>query len=560
MPGTNRRVPIWPRRGKLWEVQPTGPDPVVPAGPPSTVARLGWLPIAAGAAPYVPPDPPVNSNVADVNAYWVDVLGPTGGGVPTGTIEDMDVADLQYFKNQGMDAVVVVSPYTSLYGLGDDQRFPSNPIGADLSAPQYHDARILRDVVMPKLNTVGIKCILVTQLKNRNVGPGGQIFTGIFPPGGGTWNNDTSPSTVAKLQEWASFARAIGCIGLMFDAENYPDNVNGNSGEIWGGQEWVSNWHSRGYEVGLGLGQVWPDLPLAAYHNFIPATIEEAITRPGNYETDYASWNFYYGVTLGLADAAPNGNWSMVFHQASTYYRGPAYVGYRQQDINGPAAFFSRKLPHWYRVHDHVGVEPFIWVNKGVYLSNGQPYGSQEVPYSPSQLLADRAQLRNWHMVTKGDIRVLQHYVYNAQLQMPFQDLDTSPVTDWPSGYGDTLAYLSAPTLVSSNAPSLSITTPANGFSTSALSISVVVGTASDDFGITGVTWVNSTNGAAGHLAMNFVKDSGSYTTSFTWHMALSIAEQAAVIPIARGSNTITFTARNSKGVTTSVVRTVTGT
>lgn len=548
-------------RGSRWDdVLPSGPPPDPPANPPSTAGRWGLQLIAPGASS--PPPPPPSSNVADNNLYWVDVLGPTGGGNPTGTIEDMGSDDLTFFHDRGMDAVGIVTPYTSLIGLGDDQAFVQNPIGANLSASQYHDARVLRDSVIPKCTAAGVKVVLITQLKNRN---NPQILNGIFPPGGGTWNNDSSPSTISKLQDWAGFAKAMGCIGIMLDCENYPDNVTGASGEIWGGQEFVTQWRARGYEFGYGLAQVWPDINVATYHNMLPGGVEE-LTRGGAphvYEPNYAgsgtgmaASNFWYGVTQGMLAAAPSGLWNLIFHEASQYYRGPCPTGYRQQDINGVCAWFSRTWPHWGDVHDHIGIDPFIWINKGVYVG-GQPAGSQEAAYQPAQLNADKAGIRDWHMVTVNDLRVLQHYVYNAQLQMPFQTLDTTPVGNWPTDYQASLNYLTTPAVVSNAAPSLTITTPTNG-STSAASITTVAGTASDDFGVTAVTWVNAANGAKGHLAMDFVVDSGSYTTSMTWHMNLSISGAAPVIPLAMGTNVITFTVRDSKGATTQVVRTIT--
>lgn len=517
------------------------------------------------------------SNVSDLNAKWAAQLGPQGNGYPTSQIEDMDASDFTFFAGKGTDAWVLKSPYQTFVGMGDDQEYPPNPIGADLSAAKYGDARKIRDVVMPKINAAGSKLILVTNLKNPKPANSSFIFTGIFPDGrrsdgssvgGGTWLTDTSPSTVQRVKDWVSFALAVGVYGLMFDGEDYPAN-DSTKVAIWGSQEWVQQWRDRGYELGVGLAQANPDLRLFSYTNFLPGSAEEVVRGesfdPTGANVGYSNVNFWYGVTLGMADTAPTGQWCIQFCEATTYFRGPAYQGYRQLDINRVAAYLSKKWPHWWRVADRLAVQPFIWIDKGVYVG-GVPNGNQDIPYSPSQLSSDKAVLRNWHMVTVNDPRVQQEFVYESDLKN--QTLDCSPVTTWPTGYGTDLDYLSTPTVVANNPPGLTITAPANNSSTSASSITTVTGNASDDFGVVVVWWENDAfpvgnANRKGHVAMTWNPLSGSATTSFTWQLDLSLqgsGSPAGPIPLAVGVNNITFTARDSKGATTSVVRTVTRT
>lgn len=510
----------------------------------------------------------LTGNVSARDFWWTDPLHPADGN--PGTLELMDASDLAWFKARGGKGVVTKFPYTSFYGLGSDQLFPPNPIGMDLSAAQYRDARALRDVVMPKLAAAGVGAVAVVDLKNRVPSHSSFILNSIFPPAnvpggipGTTWDNDSSPSTSQKVGDWAAFCRAVGFEGLMFDGENYPDN-GGVSGSIWGGQENVDAWQQRGREIGIAIATAWPDVCLMAYHNFLPGSYDEiergeVFTPNGSGPgTGYSQANFYYGVTDGMATAAPNGNWCLHFMEA-THFRGPQPVGYRQQDVCGTAAWFSRNWPHWWKVLDRIAVEPFIWLN------DGPGSITEDISYNPGQLAADKTNLRNWHVVTKGDRQIRQHFVYDAELQLPLQTLDCNPY-NFPSDHQASLDFLGTATTVANNAPTLNITAPVNGSSTGASSVTVVSGDTSDDFGVVGVWWENDAWAVGhpnrkGHVAMTFNKISGSLTTSFTWRHDLSLqaaGQPAGPIPLAMGVNNITFTARDSKGATTAVVKTVT--
>lgn len=519
---------------------------------PSAVGVVVGMPAASAVVPSL-------SNVSDRDFWWIDTLSPADGN--PGTSELMDSGDWAYFRARGMDGVVMKFPYTSFVGMGSDQTFPPDPANVHPTSTAHRDARKLKNVVMPALAAAGLGAVAVVDLKNRTVaGPGGQILTGVFPPGGGTYNTDTAPSTAQKISDWANFCRAVGFEGLMFDGENYPSN-DSSTGSIWGGQEFTTQWKARGYEVGFAIATAWPDVCLMAYHNFLPGSYDE-IERGEVFEpngsgpgTGYSQANFYSGVTLGMADAAPSGAWCMHFMEA-THFRGPQPTGYRQQDICGTAAWFSRNWAHWWRVFDRVAVEPFIWLNDGPGAI------AEDISYNPTTLASDAANLRNWHVVTVGDRRIRQHFVYDAEITMPSQALDCSPY-NFPADYASTLVTMSTPTTVSNAAPVLTISAPSTG-STGASSVTVVTGTVTEaDFGVVGVTWENEA-WAVGHanrkgqVAMTFNKLSGSISTSFTWRMDLSLTGVAGAIPLAMGANLITFTARDSKGATHSVQRTVT--
>lgn len=518
--------------------------------------------VAAGGGspppPPPPPPPPVGANTADRHFWWTDPLSPADGN--PGTLDLMSAGDYAYFAAKGMKGIVTKFPYTGFVGMGSDQTFPPNPADVHPTSTAHRDARKLVNVVMPALASAGLGAIAVVDLKNRvlsTTAAGGVILGKLFPPGGGTWNNDTSPSTCSKLSDWATFCRLVGFDGLMFDGENYTAN-DGSHGDIWGGQEFVTQWKARGYEVGAALAAAWPDVKLHTYFNFLPGSVDE-IKRGENFEptaapSGYSQVNFWSGVTKAMHDVAPSGSWCVQFHEAR-HFRGPQPTGYRQQDICGTAAWFSRNWAHWWAIADRIGVQPFIWLNDGPGVI------AEDISYNPGQLAADAANLRNWHVVTVGDPRVLQHFVYDAELTMPTPALDCSPYS-FPADYESTLVTMSTAAILSNNPPALNISSPATG-STGASSITVVSGDTTDDFGVVSVTWENTAWSAGhvnrkGHVAMTFNKLSGTLESSFTWRHDLSLSGVAGPIPLAMGANPITFTARDSKGATTSVTRTIT--
>lgn len=586
-----------------------------------------------------------------------------GGGVVASNVSDqfymwaldvqnapvsMDAADLAYWLAEGVDGFVLQCRHPTI--IGGTQTFTGDQ-GNTLVGAQWDLNRNIRVDVMPKFTTAGVGALMVIATKNIAATNSQKMFTGQTTANGtaSDWTNVTIPAIVGMVQ----MCRAEGLKGLMFDNENYPAN-DGTLGDIWGSNNTSVEWDTRGYELGVAITTAWPDVCIASYYNVLSGSYDEYshgyATR--GYESATGSHLFWRGLSRGMAAAAPNGGWSLVFHEA-IYYRGGCTVGARQMDHNGFPAVCARDWSHWKDVHDRIGLEAFIWIDRGV--PGTQP---SEQPYSPATFASQGINYRNWGVVLRGGgRRIWQSFEYHA-LDLPNRTLDVAPNV-WDADYQPELVTMSTPAVIANNLPSLTISTPADG-STVGTTTVAVTGTASDDFGVSAVTWKNVDNGAVfvltvggapsggtyklaiglngatpvltgtiapgasaatldtaieavtgagtvvvsgsgpytvtflpavgdvtmnsdwtsqvltggtnpnvtvvesairnGHLTMDWVRSSGSAATSWVSHMNLSTAGAGGAIPLATGVNHLVFTARDTKGATTTVTRTVTRT
>jgi len=142
-------------------------------------------------------------------------------------------------------------------------------------------------------------------------------------------------------------------------------------------------------------------------------------------------WVFLRGLTKGLHTAAPHGNWHVILNEAA-YYRDGMGRGSRQMDFNGVTAFCSRTWPHWHQVHDRLGVEPMLWIDRGVV---SDPMFQSELAVTKQYWAARHLDYRNRHMVVAGDQRIRQCFVYDRDSDwLPNRALDMAPGT-WPDDW-----------------------------------------------------------------------------------------------------------------------------
>ena len=194
---------------------------------------------------------------------------------------------------------------------------------------------------------------------------------------------------------------------------------------------------------------------------------------------------------------------------------------------NSLFSLFSQDFSNWSYAADHVYLSPSAWIDGA-----GADGGSYAAPLPPAYVATQLQAFRNWGM--GGE----------------FADFAYEPLDDFDYGpYVSAIQAAATPGTVESSPPTLAIVHQQTTGNVVSLS-----GTASDSYAIKDVSFTSS-SGASGAAAASWQIDSGSYSTGYVSHTNWNIQS----IGLRPGENTITVTAENIHGLTTSETIEVSG-
>ena len=519
------------------------------------------------------PRPKDRFDTADMVLWW-----------SASAMSHMDAETLAYWRSHGVDGWVIASfgGYSAfLDGLGGNQRFTGDPAAIG-PGPEWAAQREMRDNIAPRVATAGQVWLLLVDSKNRSSVSGSPLTWTITGPArtpaqDADWTNVGIP----RIREAAAMVRLYGGKGVMLDHENYPSAIDGSRDYTFGGGQGLpsrTRWMDYGEQLGVALGRDWPDIHIGSYFTLFPGAFDMFQRYPDDYpplgstENSTANnvWVFLRGLTQGLHRAAPDGNWHVVLNEAA-YYRGAMGRGSRQMDLNGVTAFCSRTWPHWHQVHDRLGVEPMLWIDRGVV---SDPMTQSELAVTKDYWSDRHLDYRNYHMVVVGDHRIRQCFVYDRDSDwLPNRQLDMAPDT-WPDDYQPFhTAASSSAALPAHPAPTLTIAAPADGVRVAGPTLEVRgTATPDPDHGVSAVLWSNRTTGESGHVPLDWVREGGSVAEGWVHHMSVTTSPVGPPVltnpgpaiagpSLAMGPNVVVFTARDTGGLTSApVTRTVTRT
>jgi hypothetical protein len=345
----------------------------------------------------------------------------------------------------------------------------------------------------------------------------------------GDWFDDAewSAAVLPAIGQAAAMARLEGFDGLTMDQEDYPGT--GGRRHSWAvdypgsphrEDEVREKVRQRGREVMQAILAGFPEATVNAYHWNFPGGWGELVKHEiGGLPADNASRLVHLEFWDGMTSVP---GYRAVRFLDSTFFKGIHLSGTwdtaLQYNANRLYATFSRHFGAWDHAASRVHVQPFAWVD---HTHEEWPYRAREPEFVEEQLRA----FRRWS--TDGEF-------FNFVFNTPLSKYDYSP-------YLPALRAASEPGPVDTAPPALTVA-PASG----GAPIVTLAGTAVDNLALRAVRWETS-SGAAGTAQMTWV-GSGDPGGGYDWHMEWRVE----AIPLKGGSNTITVTAEDIKGLTTS--------
>lgn len=346
------------------------------------------------------------------------------------------------------------------------------------------------------------------------------------------WANFAIP----RIRGVAAAARLLGFAGIAFDQELYTQRDGRKASWGW---NYPQNTHTeaevrakvkqRGQEVMRAILQGFPNVEILAYDTLFPETAAESVQRTVN-RIDH-SYDGYTHINFWDGLSSVEG-YAMILHLNALFYKSPhigSWDGVLQEEYNKFHSLLSRRFTHGAAASLRVLESPFIWINAG-------PDSKWEYARPPAYVAEQLQVFRKW-----GQGRILPVYNYGRLGQF-----DYTP-------YVAAMRAASTPGMVDSQPPQLTITSPTTEsvYTTSSASLSLA-GYATDNLAVQVIQWSSdhSSNGAA---RMVWQAKSGNYQSGWDWQMNWSIE----AIPLQVGSNTITVTVKDIKGLSQRRVLTV---
>jgi hypothetical protein len=442
----------------------------------------------------------------------------------------MSQAQLEQWKNEGVGGFV--ASVTWLPGMGGNQEFTGDP-STDLSSSQYSlEDQIKSSNIVSEAHALGMKMYLGFDLVNyyNTATPLADWFND------SAWSNTVIPS-VAGL---AGAAHLLGFDGIAMDGElyaqegdvysatwawNYPGNTHTE-------QETRDEATLRGRQLMEAILQAFPDVQIADFAASFPNTWDAYVfDQNHNSENAYQAnldINFWNGMT------SVDG-YSGIWFYDETFYKDTGLSGGTATTWNSALTYeynsifslFSQEFSNWSYAADHIYVSPSAWID-GPQTSEGSWTAPRPASYVATQLQA----FRDWGM--GGEFA---DFAYQ-----PLGSFDYSP-------YVSAMQSASAPGTAETTSPTLAIRNEQTTGNVVTLS-----GTASDSFAVRDVSFTTS-SGDSGAAIANWQIDSGGYSEGYVGHTNWSIPS----IGLSPGENTITVTAENIHGLTTSETIEVSG-
>jgi hypothetical protein len=345
----------------------------------------------------------------------------------------------------------------------------------------------------------------------------------------GEWFDDAAwtATVLPAVKSVAAAAKALGFDGLAFDQELYPQ-TNGKQTATWA-WDYPGNEHSemetrakvreRGEEMMRAVLAGYPDVDILAYFTKFPDTwdalVQQEVNGAKDAFADLVQLDFWDGLT------ATKGYGTITFLNA-IFYKTP-HVGSWDSaytyEYNSLFALLSRRLSNWRYASTRLQETPFVWISSGTTsFENARP---------PSYVAEQLEAARRWGMG-----RILADYAYGD-----LEKFDYGP-------YEDAMRTTAEPGVVDSDAPTITVERPSATVTRATVPIT---GTAHDDYALRLVRWKTDA-GARGMAEMTWNPGSGDPSLGWKdWTMDWAAKD----IPLRPGTNRITFTAVDTKGLQT---------
>ena len=440
----------------------------------------------------------------------------------------MSSADLTQWSQEGIGGFA--ANVGLLSGMGEPRRSRRTPAPTCRQVRTPLRMKLKSSNIVAEAHALGMKLYLGLDLMNyfNTATPLADWFDD------SAWSNTMLPG-VAGL---AGAAHQLGFDGIAMDGELYQEVGNVKTATwAW---NYPGNTHSeeqtreeaalRGQQLMAAILQAFPNVEIADDAARFPDTWDAyVIDQSDNVEDAYQAnldINVWDGMTsvdgyagIWFYDETFNKDTGLTSGNAQTWNSALTY------EYNSLFSLFSQDFTNWSYAADHVFLSPSSWID-GDVANEGQ----WAAPRSPAYVATQLQAFRNWGM--GGEFT---DYAYASP-----SDFDYSP-------YVSALQATAMPGTVDGTPPALSIVNQTTTGNTVSLS-----GTSSDSYAIRDVRYTSS-SGASGAATASWQIDAGSYSTGYVSHTNWSVPS----IGLLPGENTITITAENIHGITTSKTITV---
>jgi hypothetical protein len=434
--------------------------------------------------------------------------------LPCSEILDLTNAELDKWSDRGVGGFAC--QIKRLRGLGGNQDFTGNP-AATLAGPNYDVQRAFRDSdVVGRAKARGLKMYLGFWASNyyNTATP----FKNWFDDGG--WSNTVIP----RVGDLAAGAKLLGFAGLAIDHELYPQK-GGVKRAKWS-QSYPGNTHNevqtrdkakqRGQEMMRAILQGFPGVEVMAYHVKLPESWEALVQETVNGSNDPFKGLLTVDLWDGLSSVA---GYDAIRFVDNVFYKGvqlPAsWDTANQYNANTVYSLLSRSWSNWSYASSRFHLSPFSWIDSGK-----STYERTRLPdYVAEQLKA----YRKWG--TGGEF---------ANYAQGFSTFNYGP-------YVAGMRAAATPGTVDSTSPKVAVTSTTKSRQTVKLT-----GTATDDLAIRSVRATNDRGGTA-TATMTWTIKGGDYRSGYKAETDWAIAS----LPLKDGTNVITITAEDIKGLKT---------
>lgn len=303
---------------------------------------------------------------------------------------DITDAMLDALKSDGIGGLACSVEW--LPGMGGAQRF-TGASHQSLAGSSYKLQRTLRsNHVAQRLHARHMSMYLVSYMANYY-----NVRTPLAP-----WNHDAAwrHTVLPAERAFAGAARLLGCNGIGFDQELYPQRNNVATAT------WASDYPGRtqptlrvraeakrrGRQVMKAVLAGFPRAQILAYDTFFPgdwnAYLQAAVNHIHNAFTDQVMVNFWDGMTS--VDGYSGIHFLEAIFYKSTQSSSASWNTAIRYDDSRTFALMSRRFSNWAYAADRVSVTPFAWIDAGP-----GSYGSAQPPAVVKKQLAA---FRRWGM------------------------------------------------------------------------------------------------------------------------------------------------------------------
>jgi hypothetical protein len=396
-----------------------------------------------------------------------------------------------------------------LPGMGTTARYTGDL--SQLGGSDYVLERTLRDSkIVERAHEHGMKMYLGFQFANLK-NPATPLVDWFDDAG---WNRTVTP----VVHDVAAAARALGFDGLAFNQEvtaswqwNYPGNQHSEA-------ETRAKVRARGQDLMRAILSAYPAVDILAYFQKFPDTWDEVVQENVNHVSNAFHGSVQLDLWNGLTEVE---GYHRITFLNSTFYKTP-HVGSWDNaytyEYNSLFALLSRHFANWSYASSRVEETPFVWISSGT-----TSFQSARPPaYVAEQLDA----ARRWGMG-----RMFADFAFGDP-----DRFDYGP-------YDAVMHAASRPGVVDHDPPTVDVD-QRDAATTDPLQIN---GTAHDDYAVRFVRW-RTGDGATGVAELTWDPGPGDPTNGWKAWKTTWIAKG---VPLHSGSNTVTLTAEDIKGLRT---------